>query len=121
MPTPAGDAMSTGHLVFRVCNKGCPMIAEVRNGRLFVGCCFARTRARTPDSLNRDRARRCRVEVHLAERVAMCRSTVADGRRVVRASHAMRPRSFIAWASVDMPSAAHRAVRDVLITWRRPQ
>jgi anaerobic selenocysteine-containing dehydrogenase len=34
MPTQPSDAMSTGHLLCRVCNKGCPMIAEVRDGRL---------------------------------------------------------------------------------------
>jgi anaerobic selenocysteine-containing dehydrogenase len=34
MRTQADDAASTGHVLCRVCNKGCPMIAEVRDGRL---------------------------------------------------------------------------------------
>ena len=34
MRTPADDAASTRHVLRRVCNKGCPMIAEVRGGRL---------------------------------------------------------------------------------------
>jgi anaerobic selenocysteine-containing dehydrogenase len=34
MQSQADDAASTGHLLCRVCNKGCPMIAEVRDGRL---------------------------------------------------------------------------------------
>jgi anaerobic selenocysteine-containing dehydrogenase len=34
MRTQADDAVSTGHVLCRVCNKGCPMIAEVRDGRL---------------------------------------------------------------------------------------
>ncbi len=34
MPTQPSDATSTGHLLCRVCNKGCPLIAEVRDGRL---------------------------------------------------------------------------------------
>jgi len=34
MPTQPSDAMSVGHLLCRVCNKGCPMIAEIRDGRL---------------------------------------------------------------------------------------
>jgi anaerobic selenocysteine-containing dehydrogenase len=34
MPTQPEDAITTGHLVCRVCNKGCSMIAEVRGGRL---------------------------------------------------------------------------------------
>jgi anaerobic selenocysteine-containing dehydrogenase len=34
MPTQPSDATSTGHVLCRVCNKGCPMIAEVRDGRL---------------------------------------------------------------------------------------
>ena len=34
MRTQPNDATSTGHVLCRVCNKGCPMIAEVRNGRL---------------------------------------------------------------------------------------
>ena len=34
MRTEADDAAGTGHVLCRVCNKGCPMIAEVRDGRL---------------------------------------------------------------------------------------
>jgi anaerobic selenocysteine-containing dehydrogenase len=34
MRTQPDDAASTGHVLCRVCNKGCPMIAEVRDGRL---------------------------------------------------------------------------------------
>jgi anaerobic selenocysteine-containing dehydrogenase len=34
MRTQADDAASTAHVLCRVCNKGCPMIAEVRDGRL---------------------------------------------------------------------------------------
>jgi anaerobic selenocysteine-containing dehydrogenase len=34
MPSAASGAVSAGHLLCRVCNKGCPMIAEVRDGRL---------------------------------------------------------------------------------------
>jgi anaerobic selenocysteine-containing dehydrogenase len=34
MRTQASDAANTRHLLCRVCNKGCPMIAEVRDGRL---------------------------------------------------------------------------------------
>ena len=34
MRTQADDAATTGHVLCRVCNKGCPMIAEVRDGRL---------------------------------------------------------------------------------------
>jgi anaerobic selenocysteine-containing dehydrogenase len=36
MRTQADDAASTEHVLCRVCNKGCPMIAEVRDGRLAV-------------------------------------------------------------------------------------
>src|SRR3984957_1105096 len=34
MRTQADGDASTGHVLCRVCNKGCPMIAEVRDGRL---------------------------------------------------------------------------------------
>jgi anaerobic selenocysteine-containing dehydrogenase len=36
MRTQADDAAGTEHVLCRVCNKGCPMIAEVRDGRLAV-------------------------------------------------------------------------------------
>jgi anaerobic selenocysteine-containing dehydrogenase len=36
MQAQPSDSMSTGHMLCRVCNKGCPMIAEVRDGRLAV-------------------------------------------------------------------------------------
>ena len=34
MPTQPSDATSVGRVLCRICNKGCPMIAEIRDGRL---------------------------------------------------------------------------------------
>jgi anaerobic selenocysteine-containing dehydrogenase len=36
MQAQPSDSVSTGQMLCRVCNKGCPMIAEVRDGRLAV-------------------------------------------------------------------------------------
>jgi hypothetical protein len=36
MQAQPSASTSTGHMLCRVCNKGCPMIAEVRDGRLAV-------------------------------------------------------------------------------------